>query len=147
MAAADPPGSGNQSALDASLRLIAELGEAMSGQVSRVLRQIEAASTLSVPSRTVEVLAAEARGLAAECRALRDRLGPEDRPVTPSGAAGPRPAAPIAPRAAPRADAARTLALELRALGVDREEIASRLVNTFEVDDPEAIVEGVFTEP
>ena len=146
MAAADP-GSGHQSGLDASLRLIAELAEAMSGQVDRALRQIDAAPALSLPSRTVEVLAAEARGLAAECRSLPDRVGPEARLSPPSDTAPTRPPAPSAPRGAAGADAARTLALELRALGIGREEIANRLVNTFEVDDPEAIVDGVFAEP
>ena len=133
------------SALDASLRLVAELAEAMNGQVERAMRQIDGAEGLSLPPRIVDALRREARELERECGLLRERFALDAvEPPAPVGSSPP-PGAPSL-EASSRADAARTLALELRALGIERDEVASRLVNTFEVDDPERIVDSVFVE-
>ena len=134
------------SALDAPLRLISELAEAMAGQVQRAVRQIDDAAGLSLPPRVVDVLASDARELERECGMLRERFALEAVPATAPPASPPPPPPRSGQSAASRADAARTLALELRALGIERDEVASRLVNTFEVDDPDSIVDSVFVE-
>ncbi len=139
-------GSRQASALDASLRLVAELAEAISGQVQRALRQIERSAAVSLPPRTVEALGTETKTLEAECGALRDRLGFDEIPASGATPSVPQAYAP-GTRSGNRADAARTLALELRALGIERDEVANRLVSTFEVEDSEGIVDSVFVEP
>jgi len=133
------------SALDASLRLVEELAEAMSGQVQRALRQIERAGAVSLPPRSVEALGSETAALEQECRELRLRVGLEE--ISPASPAAASPAYVPGTRSRDRTDAARTLALELRALGIERDEVANRLVNTFEVEDSEGIVDSVFVEP
>lgn len=143
----DSTGARQASALDASLRLVAELAEAMSGQVQRALRQIDGAASVSLPSRATKALGAETGALERECRALRERLGLEELSATALTPLPSRRAYAPGTRVANRADAARTLALELRALGIGRDEVANRLVNTFEVDDPEGIVDSAFVEP
>lgn len=139
-------GSRQASALDASLRLVEELAEAMSGQVQRALRQIERSPTVSLPPRTAEAMATETTELKRECGALRDRLGIDEIPAMSENPPAPQGYVP-GTRPGNRADAARTLALELRALGIERDEVANRLVSTFEVEDSEAIVDSVFVEP
>lgn len=142
-------GSRQASALDASLRLVEELAEAMSGQVQRALRQIERSATAApLPPRAVGALGTETAALERECGALRDRLGFDE--ISPSAEPPTRAPAAYVPGTRPgtnRADAARALALELRALGIERDEVANRLVSTFEVQDSEGIVDSVFVEP
>lgn len=143
----DSPENRQASALDASLRLVTELAEAMSGQVQRALRQIDGAPAVSLPPRTVEALGTDAGALQLECRALCDRLGLEEiSEATPAPGPSPRPYAP-GTRTGNRAEVARTLAVELRALGIGRDEVANRLVSTFEVEDSQGIVDSVFVEP
>ncbi len=134
------------SALDTSLRLIEELAQAMSGQVQRGLRQIERAGGVSLPPRSVEALGSDARTLEVQCRGLRERVGLEEVSASASTAAAPAAYVP-GTRGGSQTDAARTLALELQALGIERDEVANRLVNTFEVEDSEGIVDSVFVEP
>ncbi len=138
-------GPGKPSALDASLRLVGELAEAMNGQVQRAVRQIDDTEAVSLPPRIVNALRYEARELERECGRLRERFALEGI-EQPGPAVSPPPPAERSLRADTRADAARTLALELRALGIERDEVASRLVNTFEVDDAERVVDSVFIE-
>ena len=109
------------------------------------MRQIDDAEAVSLPPRIVEALRSEARELERECGLLRERFALEAI-EEPAPAVSPPPPADRRLQADSRADAARTLALELRALGIERNEVASRLVNTFEVDDPERIVDSVFVE-
>jgi hypothetical protein len=137
--------TGEASALDASARLIAELAESMSGQAQRALRQIGAADAVELSPRAVEALGRDAAELERQCRGIRERLGLDELPATVP--APPRRSRRTSPdRGTSPADAARTLALELRALGIERDEVAKRLVDTFEVDDPKSIVDSAFTE-
>lgn len=142
-------GTAQTSALDASLRLVRDLAEALSGQVGRAVRQLEQAPGIPVPSPSVEALRAETAELARECQALRDRLGVAETPfaVPAPSRLGPEPAYVPRRSADARRDAAITLARELRALGIERDEVASRLLNTFEVEDSDGILDTVFVEP
>ena len=136
-------------ALRETLRLIDDLGEALTTQVRRLARLADGEAK-AAPSDLIESLVEDAERIKQHCTELRKRI---DAPDEAEGVGPPSPPAEgeSAARTTTRAethaaigDAVHTLSIEMRMGGRTREEVEDYLARSFGRDDAARIADDVF---
>jgi hypothetical protein len=136
-------------ALRETLRLIGDLGEALTTQVRRLARLADG-ETKAPPSDLIDSLVEDAERIRQRCTELRKRIDEPDETWVgkpPSQPAEAESAAGTTTRAETPAaigDAVHTLAIEMRMDGRTREEVEDYLARSFGRDDAARIAEEVF---
>jgi hypothetical protein len=129
-----------------TLRLIDDLGEALTTQVRRLARLADGEAK-TAPSDLIDSLVEDGERIRQHCTELRKRIDAPDE----AAAVGPPSEGESAARTTTRAetppaigDAVHTLAIEMRMGGRTREEVEDYLARSFGRDDAARIADDVF---
>lgn len=138
-------GAGDASALQATVRLVDELVDALVGQVRRATRQSETAGDLPRGTKkALKELADDAASIEGHSAELREALGAVVEAAKPPPAPAVADASAAVQAGSSSDEIVRSLAIDLRLQGHSPEEVRRRLEQTFGADQTAGVIDEVF---